>query len=262
MCDEPQEPDLQAAMVVNTMIPEEQEVVTVDPETPVSEALEIMREGDFSQLPVVRGDTLLGLFSYRSFSHEVARRSGQGADWGRMEVIDFLESPEFVHLDDEIHSVLSKLNRWDAVLVRPRDRLRGILTTMDVLRHLHELTRPFLQVAEIELMLRELIRSGAAPDDIPVAIESALAKKYGSGDCPETLQDLSFSDHVLLLEHGSNEQFFGGVIGRRESFRTTLRPVIGIRNQLFHFRGSLDELDRQNLERARSWLSVRCQLIV
>jgi len=44
---------------INDAIPDEQEVVTVPPGTPVHDAVGIMRENDFSQLPVVQGNTVM-----------------------------------------------------------------------------------------------------------------------------------------------------------------------------------------------------------
>ena len=47
------------------LLPEKQIVVWVTPETSAREALALMRKHGFSQLPVVQGSTVLGLFRSR-----------------------------------------------------------------------------------------------------------------------------------------------------------------------------------------------------
>jgi len=71
---------------LNSVLPDNQRMVTVPPETKTSEALQVMRQHGFSQLPVIVGDEVLGLFSYRSFAHAVlalasesGNRSGSSA---------------------------------------------------------------------------------------------------------------------------------------------------------------------------------------
>ncbi len=54
--------------LVMEALPEEQELLKISPETKVKAALEIMKERRFSQLPVVSGKTVLGIFSFRSLS--------------------------------------------------------------------------------------------------------------------------------------------------------------------------------------------------
>lgn len=73
------------------------------------EALDLMREHGFSQLPIVEGDQVLGVFSYRSFANRAAVLGK--VDLGRAEVDDFVEDFEFVRVTDELERTFPHLDR-------------------------------------------------------------------------------------------------------------------------------------------------------
>ena len=50
--------------LVKEVLPESQEVVTFSPEKTIAEALDFMRTHNFSQIPIVSGNKVLGVFSY------------------------------------------------------------------------------------------------------------------------------------------------------------------------------------------------------
>ncbi|MCH8874454.1 CBS domain-containing protein [candidate division KSB1 bacterium] len=54
---------------IKQVLPDEQELITFTPDTPVIEAFEIMRKNNISQVPVTEGVEVLGVFSYRSFAN-------------------------------------------------------------------------------------------------------------------------------------------------------------------------------------------------
>ena len=56
---------------INSILPDTQLLVTVQGETLASAALELLRQHGFSQLPVLVGAEVIGMFSYRSFSEAV-----------------------------------------------------------------------------------------------------------------------------------------------------------------------------------------------
>jgi hypothetical protein len=61
---------------LNSVLPIDQILISVLPETPVHEALALLGKHGFSQLPVIVGQQVLGLFSYRSFSQALIKLSG------------------------------------------------------------------------------------------------------------------------------------------------------------------------------------------
>ena len=59
--------------LIKKVLPDEQEPIIFHPETPVSEALSVMREKNFSLGPVLAGKEVLGVFSYRSFAEGIVK---------------------------------------------------------------------------------------------------------------------------------------------------------------------------------------------
>ena len=68
---------------VNSVIPDEQKLVTVKPEMAAADALELLEKHGFSQVPVVVGQEVLGLFSYRDFSRRVIEDGREAAEKNR-----------------------------------------------------------------------------------------------------------------------------------------------------------------------------------
>lgn len=85
---------------LNSVLPVDQQIVAVAPDMPCVDALKKMKEHRFSQLPVVVGREVLGLFSYRSFADAVVTL-GQSAPknqkFNPLELLveDCLERPKF-----------------------------------------------------------------------------------------------------------------------------------------------------------------------
>ena len=51
---------------VVSVIPAGQSILSVSPDTTVAKAIKLMRAHDYSQVPVLAGEAVLGVFSYRS----------------------------------------------------------------------------------------------------------------------------------------------------------------------------------------------------
>ena len=247
--------------MVNRLLPDGQVVVSVPPEMPAREALSLMRQHGYSQVPVRQGDSVLGMFSYRAFALEVAQTADPKVDTASLPVEEFLEheKPAFARLNDEFRNLIDVLDERDAVVVSGPESLVAILTPMDVLRYLHSVANAFVLIEEIELALRSLI-AGAVPDAslFQSCVENALSSKYKEGELPGRLEDMTFDDYVALLRDGRNWKRFAPAFGgTRERTRGRLEPVRDLRNDVFHFRRELSVEDHQRLTTCRNWL-LRC----
>jgi predicted transcriptional regulator len=133
---------------LNRVLPENQQVLTVPGEMLASEALRLLRQRHFSQVPVVVAGEVLGLFSHRSFSDAIlsATASKGGIALENLTVEECLEKAEFARVTDEFESWFNSLDAHNAVLVGEAHRLQGIVTPMDVLRYLYKVASPFVLV--------------------------------------------------------------------------------------------------------------------
>src|SRR6266849_1579809 len=92
---------------INRIIPESQELLTIPPEMTVREAIPLLRKHGYSQVPVVTGGEVLGVFSYRSFAHKAALSTWQEVTqqkWapGDLAVEECLERFEFARVTEEM----------------------------------------------------------------------------------------------------------------------------------------------------------------
>jgi CBS domain-containing protein len=266
--EEPQVTDVASSVVgvfhlVNSLLPDQQNVVSISPGTPVREALKLMRKYEFSQLPVMEGDLVVGVFSYRSFA---ARAAELGRlDVERLEVDDFLEDFEFIRVTSELEVMFQFLDRDGAVLVGDPDRLVSVATATDLIKYLYGVAHPFVLVQEIELVLRALVHTSVSEEELARCIRRAIAGKYpGAEDrIPRRLVDLTLSDLVQTVIYGTNyTDEFARFLGRnRDSARGYLSPIPELRNVIVHFRRAITGADLETLANTRTWLLRKARAV-
>lgn len=247
--------------MVNRILPEDQVVISVPPDTTAGDALKLMQERGFSQLPVVEGNSVLGLFSYRAFALEVANSRDAKMDAISLPVEEFLEydKPAFAQLSDEFRGLIAILDEKDSVVVSGPEHLVAILTPMDVLRYLYSVANDFVLIEEIEVTLRALIHE-AIPDaeTFSNCVAAALSSKYKDRRLPQCLEEMTFDEYIGLLSNKGNWPHFQLVFGStRDRVRGKLEPIRALRNDVFHFRRELSAEDHQQLSACRDWL-FRC----
>ena len=251
---------------VNSLLPEDQVVATVGPGTTVAEAIQLMREHGFSQLPVVEGNEVLGVFSFRSFAEQILEMVAmKGASLENLTVDEFIEELKFVHINDDPMSIFGYLDCDDAVLVGQPDRIQGIVTAMDVLRYLYRVASSFVLLGEIERSLRRLIGICLDDDGLRTCIRNSLAHQYEEDEMPSKLEEMTFNDYVQIVGDGRNWPRFEEVLGtgdlQRRRTRAKLLEIKDLRNDVFHFKRELTEHDLDVLAAQRNWLYRRARIV-
>jgi len=247
--------------LVKTLIPEGQRPETAERDWTVSKALNMMRQKYYSQLPVVSGDAVLGVFSYRSLAVRLLEIGELGEDFADLPVEEFMEDFVYVQPSENWETILPHLDRDDGVLIGHRDGLEGILTATDVLNYLHDIARPFVALAEIELSLRRLIRACVDDQALQVCIRNSLSDKYGEEALPTSLEDMTLNDYAQIICHGLNWAHFGLAFGstefQRKDAQHRLSEVRDLRNVVFHFRRRLTEAEEGAIARHRQWIELK-----
>lgn len=246
---------------INRVIPQNQALLTVQPNCRVREAIALIRNHGYSQIPVVKNGEVLGVFSFRSFAQEAANATldewmRQKCAPGDLPVDEFLEQFEFARVTEEMSRAFDAMDRDNGILIGTPERLVGILTPMDFFRNLYQVAIPFVMVSEIELALRALIRVALSAEQIVAAAKRCLASAYPSEEkVPTSLEDMTFDNYYSLVSHGDNwtyfEQVFGGTRARTSA---KLKEIGAIRNDLFHFRRQITEQDHETLTIHRNWM--------
>ncbi|MCX5136409.1 CBS domain-containing protein [Streptomyces sp. NBC_00340] len=234
--------------------------VAISPDLTIPEALKLMRDYGFAQMPVVAGKEVLGLFSHRSFSERLMNSQWLWSKTRTPETLvveDFIETPVYVRAVEPIDKLFTAMDDVDAVLVGDPDRLQGIVTSSDVIAYLYRVASPYLLLKETETGLRSLIEAAVTPEKLRECAQQALANLYqGREDrLPTSLVAMTFDEQVSIVMNTRNWPAFAGVMGAsRDMFTYEIRPVGQIRNDVFHFKRELTDEDLEKLMTAREWV--------
>lgn len=252
---------------VNNLIPDDQELLSILPETPVKQAIDLLNEERFSQLLVKQGDHVLGVFSYRAFSIHVAHSGQTNLDFGELPVLEFLEPLRYVSVRDDLESTFEHLDHDDAVLVGQDNNTQGIVTAMDVLRYLYKVTNPFVILGEVELTLRKIICGCVDEKDLQICIENCNDKlsrtpKGRKHLLPPLLDEMTFKNYELLISMNWSEfeKAFGEGEWHKKNTQAKLGQIGDIRNDVCHFRRETTYEDNIVLSNFRYWLQNRAKV--
>ena len=249
---------------INRVLPDDQGVVSVQGDMLASEALELLRVHGYSQLPVLIGSEVIGIFSYRSFSRTVldlcSSKGNPKTLLADLTVEECYEPADFARVTDEFNAWFDTLDADDVVLVGEPHRLQGIVTPMDLLRYLYNVAKPFVLVAEIETSLRALMRMAVSSDGLAECALTALVKCYTVDNVPKDLEDMTFHDYVQIIGDGRNWPLFQAVFrGSRERTRAKLEAMNELRNEVFHLR-EISVEDHERLAALRDWMLTRARV--
>jgi CBS domain-containing protein len=240
---------------VGSVFPGEVNITGVTPKTRVGEALKLMLEERFSQLPVMDNGEVLGVFSLWSLAHQLALAPDLKVQ--ELEVGELMEQLPKVTVKDSVHSILNLLDRHDALLVDSPHGLQAVVTPIDVLQYFYRIARPFILIQEIELALRNLLEMCAPGAKLQGCINHAMAKeceKRGK-PVPTSLNDLTFVHYQKIITCSDNWPVFEGLLGNNSQLVfTKLDRLREIRNKVFHFQSTVSLLDHQHLATSRDWL--------
>jgi CBS domain-containing protein len=238
---------------VGRVIPADQDLCTITPRTRVGDALAVMRKYDYDQLPVLAGGVVVGVFSYRSLARGLGHIRRQD-DPMAAQVEDLVEDLEFVRPSEEVGSIVAPLHRDGAVLVGDEERLLAVATAADITDFLWTATQPFVLLQDIELAVRALMRSVCDDDEMAGCIAEAFPSE--SVRTTVALQEFTLGEIIgVILNPRNFGTVFSGCFGRnRELVASTLEPVRGIRNKVFHFRGDVTPEELEVLADIGRWL--------
>ncbi len=249
--------------LVKRLVPEHQQLITIAPDCLVSEALRIMREHKFSQLPVTVRDELLGLFSYRSFALKLpdVLAHSCNADPLTLQVDLFLDSPTYANGGDEIVDYFDALDVQGAVLVGSPDRVHAVVTSSDALAYFYSVASPYYLLGEAEVAIRELVGASTSHDQLQECIQRSLKQHYETNfkQAPPThLEALTLNDLIMLLRYRGTWDLFETAFGKNQDYATAkLTKLPSLRNDVFHFKRQLTSEDFETLRQARDWLLSR-----
>ena len=162
------------------IIPEEQSILHITPDTTLVQAFKIMKGNNFSQLPVVLKGEVLGVFSYRSFAQIFSKINHSVTKFENLIVENFLEKLQYKTIHQSFEELITILNSDDAVLIGDGKKLQAIVGSIDILKYLYRVAHPFVLLSEIELTLRVFIQNVFSKEDLRSVINECISKKESS----------------------------------------------------------------------------------
>ena len=236
-------------------------LVTVNGTDKVREAVELMIEHDFSQLPVIDGrdGAVEGVISADSIVRSLYHLTDTGQEGAAIDIMGIAvsqcieEAP--LHPEESDMLALGKtLVDVPYVLVERDGSLVDILTHSDLVYLFRELAAHFLAIGQIEQKLRELIAEVLDSDELlSVAIDSAFS--YRKGNRPRSLEGMTFDDYRLLIMNKHNWPKFEPLLIDRQATQNRLLKLRDLRNDLFHFRlHILNPKQRDFIQNTMHWL--------
>lgn len=248
--------------------------VSVLIDDPVTKALSLMIEHDYSQLAVIergeRFDTVAGMITYEGILRGVRNFNAKIDD---LKVRDIMVDPPLCSIEDDLFDILDRLRDTNAVLVlhSMAPDLVGIITSYDTTQYFRNRTEDLMRVEEIEVMVKDLIRATYANDDGEVdftKLNAAIArvvpngsKGAGTADDQKRFEKLTLHDYINVLLMPDTWPFVEPILGVQRDFaRALLTGVRDTRNALAHFRADdITPEQRDQLRFGAEWLTHRQQ---
>jgi CBS domain-containing protein len=237
---------------------EDQANVTVIKKTdPISSALDLMIENDFSQLPVVdENGILLGMVTYESILR-AARSFNTKPD--QLLVRDAVMNAPFHYREDDLFDLLDELKASNAVvIVEPEGYVTGIVTAYDASGFLRNRTEDLMHIEDIEFIIKELIRKTYAYEKEGLSPDRLQTEMVRPSKKPKAFEELNLGDYINLLMSRHIWKFCAPILNvEKEWLSELLVKIRQTRNDLAHFRSEISPRSRDELRYCANWLRSR-----
>lgn len=234
--------------------PSSDDPITVHLDDSIQDALEIMLQNDFDQLPVESDHGVEGVVTYKSICRFV-KSIGEPRVENTTVKIALNRNPIFVDHDQDIFELFATFAEDDFVLIGDRNDLGGIITRYDVFHFLEDQVDPVLKIGAIEESLRQVFRTSCGDLDQRINETFADRAKYDEAfNLPDNLQEFSFDDYRMFMMRNL-DQMPTRISNDREVVEDLLEKVRDIRNALLHFRAGAHEVDRDQLDMAHGYFT-------
>ncbi|MGA9397385.1 MAG: DUF4268 domain-containing protein [Anaerolineaceae bacterium] len=234
---------------------------TVMMNTTVREALAIMRNYDYSQLPIVDEQGYIkGMISEQSIINTYFDMNGS------MNLLDLKvdhcqQEALTISLKKDLFDAIKLLESAFAVVVEDNNKPVGIVTNFDTAYYFRDLSEDLIVVEKIESELREYIRYAFPENSVEIALRNAFKNNPRFQDSlGKSVDDLTLSEYMQVILADENWSKFEGAFEPKNMFRSYMENVRKIRNQLAHFRGKLDQNQKKTLLSAKTWIDNRPSL--
>jgi predicted transcriptional regulator len=248
---------------VEYLLEKQRNVVVVHKADQITDALDLMIEHAYSQIPVVdEHERLLGMVTYESIMRAI-RSFNTKID--KLFVRDAIIGAPSHYREDNLFDLLDELKETNAVvIIEPGGVVVGIVTSYDSSEFMRSRTEDLMHIEDIEFTIKELIKKAhtneqGEPDSDK--LQAAIARRHeprneqATARKIKTFEDLTLVDYINLLLAKETWAFFAPILEiQKESLYELLEKVRQTRNDLAHFRGEISPRSRDELKYCANWL--------
>ncbi len=227
---------------ITVIEPAHQKPQSVKPEASFEEVMTKIGMSKVDYLPVMPNEwNVDGVITWRSIAKNLSRRL-ENPPASQMMDSTIRAVPE-VLINAPLFSAMAPIEEHGFVLVRGGDdhSITGIVTAGDFAQQYSRLARPYMMVGEIERSLRTLIHGKFSPSEL-----NAMRPDMEDADHIGPA-DLTFGEHVRLLENPKNWERLELPSVDRKEFVGQLGWLRERRNEIMHFHP--DGLDPDQVDR-------------
>jgi CBS domain-containing protein len=228
---------------LGTLDPANRKPLSLNRDAKVREAVTLMVQHDYSQLPVMQNlRDVDGLISWKSIG-EASKVHNKECIFVR-ECMD--SDVEILNHNTPLWKAIKTISEKNVVLVRNVSKeIVGLVTTYDIAVEYHTLSEPFLLLGEIENNLRQLI----ARAKYPLSVLEAAKDPKDTERTVTGVSDLTFGEYIELLQDPENWRSIGFNLSRK-TFIAEMTKIRKIRNEVMHFHP--DPLTKEQLDSLRN----------
>lgn len=229
----------------------------IEEQRTVREAMVLMMENDFSQLPIIdEAGKLVGVISEQGVN-QTCLHLGPRVQVFDLAVSHCCDSPTTLTPEADLIQALDLIQNSAAIVVVEEAKPIAIVTSYDLIQFFRDNSEGMIIIEDIEVTLRQLIDSKLPSHaDRSTAIENAFGYRKRKGQSLPDYSRLSFGEYIELICDKKNWKHFSIRLQSRGAFKQYMEQVREIRNQMAHFRGRPDAFQEGVLRRARNWLQA------
>ncbi len=275
------------------LLPKDQRLRTVYLYDSVQQAIDLMHQHSYNQLPVVDKDGKTSLKQVVTFDSVLQAVRSFNTKPESLHVRDVARSVRSYAADADLLATLDDIQRENfALIVDDNDVLTGIVTTADTTVFFREYAQDLMQIEGIESRMKEAITALYAGNEtglqvaveavtdraadirrkFPIAIRGYLEKAGLQAPATGNDEAIAEAEKRLALpkpgkefERLSFDEFIEVLLGHPNAPKLTqsngvselrglLHQVRDARNKLAHFRGELSAEERRTIQFASEWL--------
>jgi CBS domain-containing protein len=200
-------------------------VVSVKPDSSLSEAITLMLHYDYSQLPVMQSARdLKGVISWRSIGQRLYINNTSSKVRELME-----HNFQWIPADTSLFKAIPLIIEQDYILVKNKtNEVCGIVTASDLSLQFQESTESFLLVGEIENHIRQILTQ------LTIQELEKCKEERDTDRVIKTVADLNFGEYLRLCQNPDIWEKLSLKIDRNV-FCSHMEEVRLIRNTIMHF---------------------------